>query len=82
MTSLTPNEILSNTLTGFLVNLVKKKGNMMKFGDIIQFTIDRFDTLRKPTGKPYETKNVRKSIMCALTSNGVFEKITIDKAFL
>lgn len=54
----------------------------MKFGDIIQFTIDRFDTLRKPTGKPYETKNVRKSIMCALSSNGVFEKLTIDRAFM
>ena len=42
------------------------------------FVQDRFDTLRKPNGKPYKHPqgNIKRSIMCSLTSNGVFQKVT------
>lgn len=63
-------------MTGFLVGLIRKKGNLMQFQNIISYTQDRFDTLRKPNGKPYNTTgNLKRSIMCSLTSNGIFEKV-------
>lgn len=77
LTSLTTEQIISNTLTGFLINLIRKKGNMMQFSLITAYVQDRFDTLRKPNGKPYNHPkgNFRRSIMCSLTSNGVFQKV-------
>lgn len=63
-------------MTGFLVGLIRKKGNLMQFQNILSYTQDRFDTLRKPNGKPYNTTgNLKRSIMCSLTSNGIFEKV-------
>lgn len=63
-------------MTGFLVGLIRKRGNLMQFSNILAYTQDRFDTLRKPNGKPYNTSgNLKRSIMCSLTSNGVFEKV-------
>jgi hypothetical protein len=49
----------------------------MQFSNIVTFTQDRFETLRKPNGKPYNytSGNLKRSIMCSLTSNGVFQKV-------
>ena len=77
LTSLTTDQIISNTLTGFLVNLIRKRGNIMQFSNIVALTHDRFTTLRKPNGKAYNhtSGNLKRSIMCSLTSNGVFQKV-------
>ena len=77
LTSLTVDQIIQNTLTGFLVDLIRKKGNLMQFSNIMAYTQDRFETLRKPNGKPYNhtSGNLKRSISCALTSNGVFQKV-------
>ena len=45
------------------------------------YTRDRFDTLRKPNGRPYNSNgNLKRSVMCSLTSNGVFQKIEPQQA--
>ena len=76
LTSLSTDQIIENTLTGFLYSLIHKRGNLMQFSNILAYTQDRFDTLRKPNGKPYNTAgSLRRSIMCSLTSNGVFQKV-------
>ena len=49
---------------------------MMSLADLIAFTETRFDTLRKPNGKPYKCKSQRKSIVCALSSNGIFSQVS------
>ena len=53
LTNLDNNKLANNTLTGFLINLIRKKGGMMSLADLISFTEKRLDTLRKPNGKPY-----------------------------
>ena len=82
LTSLTTDQIISNTLTGFLINLIRKRGNLMQFSLIVAYVQDRFDTLRKPNGKPYKHPkgNIKRSIMCSLTSNGVFQKVASPPA--
>ena len=72
LTSLTTEQLIDNTLTGFLITLIRKKGSVMSLADILAFTESRFETLRKPNGKAYTSKSKKKSIICALTSNGVF----------
>ena len=54
----------------------------MQFSLILSYVQDRFDTLRKPNGKPYKTPqgNIKRSIMCSLTSNGVFQKVAHQAA--
>ena len=75
LTALTTKQLVDNTLTGFLINLIRKKGNVMSLADILAFTENRFDTLRKPNGKAYTSKSKKKSIICALSSNGVFDRM-------
>ena len=64
-------------MTGFLTDLIRKRGNLMQFDTILAYTTDRYDTLRKPNGKPYTAcrTNLKRSILSSLTSNGVFQKI-------
>ena len=72
LTSLTTEQLIENTLTGFLITLIRKQGNIMSLSDILAFTESRYDTPRKPNGKAYTSKSKKKSIICALSSNGVF----------
>lgn len=74
LTSLTISEIIDNTLTGFLVDLIQNKGKTMTLEEILGYTLSRYDTLRKPSGKVYNPQSIRKSVVCALTANGVFCK--------
>ena len=76
LTTLDTKQLVDNTLTGFLINLIRRKGNMMSLADLIAFTETRFDTLRKPNGKPYKCKSQKKSIVCALSSNGIFSQVS------
>eukprot|EP00354_Favella_ehrenbergii_P001441 CAMPEP_0170452236 /NCGR_PEP_ID=MMETSP0123-20130129/1202_1 /TAXON_ID=182087 /ORGANISM="Favella ehrenbergii, Strain Fehren 1" /LENGTH=176 /DNA_ID=CAMNT_0010714175 /DNA_START=1000 /DNA_END=1532 /DNA_ORIENTATION=+ len=55
LTSLSTEQIIRNTLTGFLFELIRKRGNLMQFESIVAYTQARFDTLRKPNGKPYNS---------------------------
>ena len=48
----------------------------MSIADVIAFTSTRFDTLRKPNGKPYVCKSQYRSILCALSSNGIFSQVS------
>ena len=77
LTSLSTDQIIANTLTGFLVNLIRKRGNLMQFSNILAYTQNRIETLRRPNGKPYNftSGSHKRSIMCSLTSNGVFQKV-------
>ena len=78
LTALTTEQLVANTLTGFLITLIRKKGNVMSLADILAFAEGRFDTLRKPDGKAYTAKSKKKSIVCALSSNGIFNLVEQD----
>ena len=75
LTTLTNEQLVENTLTGFLITLIRKKGNLCSLADILSYTEKKFDTLRKPDGKTYTAKSKKKSIVCALSSNGVFNQV-------
>ena len=75
LTTLTNEQLVDNTLTGFLITLIRKKGNLCSLADILSYTEKKFDTLRKPDGKTYTAKSKKKSIVCALSSNGVFKQV-------
>ena len=70
LTSLTDQELFNNTLTGFLINLLKDRGPLT-FEVIFEEVKKNFNSLRKPNGKMYMS-NKKKSVMGALTANGVF----------
>ena len=53
LTSLSIDQIIDNTLTGFLVDLIRKKGKQMSVDEMLSFTLNRYSTLRKPSGKAY-----------------------------
>ena len=73
---MTNEQLISNTLTGFLIALIKRKGNMMTFKDLLAYTEERFDSLRKPNGRLYEGKQgVKRSLIQALNSNGIFIRV-------
>jgi len=80
LTEVANEQLVQNTLTGFLIGLFRQKGNLMSFGDILGYTEERFEFLRKPNGKPYESKSTKRSLICALSSNGLFVKTTITPA--
>ena len=65
---------MDNTLTGFLVDLIRHRGQPMTLSEILPIATNRFPSLRKPSGKSYNPKSVKKSLMCALTANGVFKR--------
>jgi hypothetical protein len=67
--------LLYNTLTGFLINLLKNRGPM-NFDDIEDEVKKFYSQMRKPNGQFYQS-NMKKSIMGALSANGLFYQIKI-----
>ena len=60
----------------------------MQFSTILAYTDDRYDTLRRSNGKPYNNNSgsLKRSLVSSLTSNGIFQKISLaglqtDSAF-
>lgn len=50
----------------------------MTFNDLLAYTEESFDSLRKPNGHHYEGKTgPRRSLIQALSSNGIFLKTMV-----
>lgn len=71
LTSVGDEQLVHNTLTGFLINLLKESGPL-SFDKIMVRMAEPYPNLRKPNGKLYGP-NMARSVKAALTANGVFE---------
>mmetsp|Transcript_41833 Transcript_41833/g.40184 ORF Transcript_41833/g.40184 Transcript_41833/m.40184 type:complete len:87 (-) Transcript_41833:749-1009(-) len=71
ISSLSEEQLMKNTLTGYLINLLKEKG-AMKFEDICEYLENCYHKLRKPGGSKYES-DMKKALRAALSANGIFE---------
>jgi hypothetical protein len=64
-------QLTSNTLTGFLINLIQQTAGCA-LDHIIEQTLPYFMQFRKLDGKPYTAGSARRSIISALSANGIF----------
>lgn len=82
LTSLTEQQLVNNTLTGFLINLLRMPKNRkigLTLEDIIESVAPVYGQLRRPSGQLYSSSesqnrnNIHRRVKCALSANGLFE---------
>ena len=73
LTSVGDEQLVHNTLTGFLINLLKESGPLSIEKIMIRMA-EPYPNLRKPNGKLYGP-NMARSVKAALTANGIFELV-------
>lgn len=75
LTSNSVEEIVNNTLTGFLIKFIRENG-AQPFDVLLRLVSSQYSSLRKLSGHMY-SGNVMKSLKGALTANGLFEEINV-----
>jgi hypothetical protein len=64
-------QLVENTLTGFLIKVLSN--NTYDLETIVNETLPYYPHFRKVDGKPYTANSARRSIISALSANGIFE---------
>lgn len=71
-----PEEIVDNTLTGFVIKHIRDNGPQ-DFDTLFWFVKEKYQSLRKLSGHAY-TGNIKKALKGTLTANGLFHEIKFD----
>jgi hypothetical protein len=71
LSSLSEEQLVKNTLTGFLIYLLREKG-ALSIEEVSEYVEEKYSTLRKPSGKLYSS-DMKRSLKSALSSNKLFE---------
>lgn len=66
---------MANTLSGFLINFLRKHPEGLEFQHIVDGCKPAFPTLRKPCGSLYENQSIERTIKSALTANMLFAQV-------
>ena len=70
--------IFENTLTGFLISFYfrTKNNEGYTFDELLQAVNEVYEKLRRPNGQLYmvSNKNLKRSLICALSANGLFQQ--------
>ena len=73
LTSLSEEQLVANTLTGFLISKIRQEGEM-SFEQILSALETVYPSLRRPNGQLYTT-DITRSLKGALSANGLFEQV-------
>ncbi len=76
LTSLSEEQLVKNTMTGFLITLLRGNPEGLTLEDLLNQVTKVYPYLRKPSGQLYSSddqSNPLRSLKGALSANGLFE---------